>query len=147
MVKKFKIGIVGAGFIGPAHIEALRRQGFEVIALAESSQALADQAAARLFVPNAYGNYLDMLSNPDLDVIHITSPNFLHYSQAKAVLEAGKHVLCEKPLAMNTQESAELVRLSKQLGLVNAVNYNLRFYPLIQEARELVRSGSLGEKV
>ena len=147
MIKKFKIGIVGAGFIGPAHIEALRRQGFDVIALAESSQTLADQAAARLFVPNAYGNYLDMLSNPELDVIHITSPNFLHYAQAKAVLEAGKHVLSEKPLSMNAKESAELVSLSKQLGLVNAVNYNLRFYPLVQEARELVRSGSLGEKV
>jgi predicted dehydrogenase len=147
MTKKFKVGVIGVGFIGPAHMEAIRRQGFEVAAIAENTQEQADQAAANLLVPKAYGNWEDLVKDPEIDVVHIASPNYLHYQQAKAALEAGKHVVCEKPLAMNTKQSSELVKLAKEKSLVNAVNFNIRFYPLAQEARARVQAGELGDRL
>ena len=147
MKKTFKVGVIGAGFIGPAHIEGIRRRGVEVSAIAEINQTLADQAAERLFIPNAFGDWKEMVNDPGLDVIHITSPNYLHYEQAKTCLEAGKHVICEKPLAMNTKESSDLVALARKKGLVNAVNFNMRFYPLAQEAQAQVQNGALGDNL
>src|SRR5438270_7703042 len=98
-----RVGVIGAGFIGPAHIESLRRLGFvEVVALAASSQESADKKAAELFVPRAYGDYYDLIRDPEVDVVDISSPNVEHYPAAKAALAAGKHVVCEKPLAMTS---------------------------------------------
>ncbi|MFN2304221.1 MAG: Gfo/Idh/MocA family protein [Anaerolineales bacterium] len=147
MKKIFKVGVIGAGFIGPAHMESIRRQGFEVAAIAEATQELAQEAAERLLVPKAYGNWRDLIVDPYIDVVHIASPNYLHFEQAKATLQAGKHVICEKPLAMNALESAELVRLAEVTKLVNAVNFNLRFYPLVQEAKAQIQAGELGERL
>jgi len=147
MKKKFKAGVIGVGFIGPAHIEAIRRQGFDVVALATSTQEKADHAAEELLISKAYGDWQDLITDPDVEVVHITSPNYLHYPQAKAALEAGKHVVCEKPLAMNTDETAELVSLAEKKDLVNAVNFNIRFYPLAQEARAQVEAGNLGDQI
>jgi predicted dehydrogenase len=139
------VGVIGAGFIGPAHIESLRRLGFvEVVALASSSQETAERKAAELFVPRAYGDFNDLISDPDVDVVDISAPNIYHYPAARAALEAGKHVVCEKPLGMTSQESAELVELAERSGLVNAVTFNVRFYPLIQQARAMIRNGELG---
>ncbi len=141
-----RAGVIGAGFIGPAHIESLRRLGFvEVVALAGSDQSSADRKAAQLSVPRAYGDFYDLIRDPDVDVVHICSPNSTHYPAAKAALAAGKHVVCEKPLAMTSDESAELVRLAEESGLVNAVTFNIRFYPLIQQARALIQRGDLGK--
>lgn len=147
MKKIFKVGVIGAGFIGPAHMESIRRQGFEVTAVAEATQALAQEAANRLLIPKAYGDWKDLVADPEIDVVHIASPNYLHYEQAKATLQAGKHVICEKPLAMDSKESAELVKLAEETKLVNAVNFNLRFYPLVQEAKARIEAGELGEKL
>ncbi len=147
MTKKFKVGVIGVGFIGPAHMEGIRRQGFEVAAIGEATQELAEQAAERLLVPKAYGDFNDLINDPELDVVHIASPNFLHYRHAKAALEAGKHVVCEKPLAMTAEESDELVKLAAEKKLVNAVNFNIRFYPMAQEAKAMVESGALGDKI
>jgi len=147
MTKKFKVGVIGVGFIGPAHMEGIRRLGFDVTAIAESSQELAELSAERLFVPKAYGDWKDLVSDPEIDVVHIASPNFLHFENAKAVLEAGKHVICEKPLAMTTAESSQLVQLAKEKKLVNAVNFNIRFYPLVHEAKARIENGDLGEKI
>lgn len=147
MTKKFKVGVIGVGFIGPAHMEGIRRLGFDVTAIAESSQELAEESAKRLFVPKAYGDWKDLVSDPEIDIVHITSPNFLHFENAKAVLEAGKHVICEKPLAMTTAESSELVKLAQDKQLVNAVNFNIRFYPLVHEAKARIDNGELGEKI
>lgn len=147
MTKNFKVGVIGVGFIGPAHMEGIRRLGFDVTAIAESSQELAEQSAERLFVPKAYGDWKDLVSDPEIDVVHIASPNFLHFENAKAVLEAGKHVICEKPLAMTTAESSQLVQLAKEKKLVNAVNFNIRFYPLVHEAKARIENGDLGEKI
>ena len=147
MTKKFKVGVIGVGFIGPAHMEGIRRQGFEVAAIGEATQELAEQAAERLLVPKAYGDFNDLINDPEIDVVHIASPNFLHYKHAKAALEAGKHVVCEKPLAMTAEESGELVKLAAEKKLVNAVNFNIRFYPMAQEAKAMVESGALGDKI
>ena len=147
MAKKIKIGVIGVGFIGPAHMEAMRRLGHEVVAVAEYTQELADQASERFFIPKAYGNWKDLVADPEIDVVHIASPNYLHYEHAKSALEAGKHVVCEKPLAMTSEESGELVRLAQEKQLVNAVNFNIRFYPLVHEAKARVENGELGEKL
>jgi predicted dehydrogenase len=147
MAKKFRVGVIGVGFIGPAHMEAIRRQGFEVLALAESNQELAEQAAERLLIPRAYGDWKDLVADPDIDVVHVASPNFLHFEHAKGALEAGKHVICEKPLAMTAKESELLVKIAEEKNLVNAVNFNLRFYPLIQDARARIEAGELGERI
>ena len=142
--KGLKVGVVGAGFIGPAHVEALRRHGIDVVGLAEESVERAAEKASDLRL-KAYPSFEEMIKDPQLDVIHITSPNYLHYPQAKAALQAGKHVVCEKPLAMTPMESAELVALAEEKGLVNAVNFNIRFYPLAQQARAMVHKGDLGQ--
>ncbi|MEA3326714.1 MAG: Gfo/Idh/MocA family oxidoreductase [Chloroflexota bacterium] len=147
MARKFKVGVIGIGFIGPAHIEGIRRQGFEVVAIAEATQELAEKAAERLLVPKAYGDWKDLIADPEIDVVHIASPNFLHFTHAKAALEAGKHVICEKPLAMTAEESGELVRLAESKDLVNAVNFNIRFYPLVYDAKARIKAGELGDQI
>jgi predicted dehydrogenase len=142
---ELKVGVVGAGFIGPAHVEALRRLGIQVVGLSESSLDRAQAKAKELHLEKAYPSFEMMVADPELDVIHITSPNHLHFPQAKAALLAGKHVVCEKPLAMNLAESNELVKIARQTGLVAAVNFNIRFYPLALQARSMVHSQELGE--
>ena len=140
-----RVGIVGTGFIGPVHLEALRRNNVSVIGLAESNAELAAEKAAALGIGKAYESYEAMLEDPTIDVIHLATPNYLHYPHAKAALEAGKHVVCEKPLAMNSQESADLVRISKEAGLVNVINFNIRFYPMAQQAQSMVQNGEIGD--
>jgi len=143
--KEIKVGIAGTGFIGPAHLEGLRRNNVKVIGLAENGEELARSKAYDLGIERAYGSLEAMLNDKDIDVVHLATPNNLHFPHAKAALLAGKHVVCEKPLAMNTQESAELVKLAKETGLVNAINFNLRFYPISQHARAMVQSGQIGK--
>lgn len=138
------VGIAGTGFIGPAHVEALRRLGIPVLGLAEVDMETAQKKAAELGIPKAYGSLEALLADPDIDVVHLATPNVLHYPFAKAALQAGKHVICEKPLAMNTQESAELVRLAAEAQKVNVVNFNIRMYPMVQQARAMVQKGEIG---
>lgn len=142
---EIKVGIVGTGFIGPAHLEGLRRNNIKVGGLAEATPELAQKKASELGIEKAYPSMEAMLADPEINAVHLATPNHLHYPHAKAALLAGKHVICEKPLAMNTSESAELVRLAAEMHLVNAINFNLRFYPISQHARSLVQSGELGE--
>jgi predicted dehydrogenase len=145
MSQPIKAAIVGTGFIGPAHLEALRRiPNVEVVALVEVNQTLADEKAKLLGIPRAYV-FADMLKQDDIDVVHICTPNFLHFSQAKAVMEAEKHVICEKPLAISLEEAAELVQLAKTTGLVNAVHFNLRYYPMVRQMKVMREKGELGQ--
>ncbi|GGZ32834.1 dehydrogenase [Echinicola pacifica] len=145
MTKKINAAIVGTGFIGPAHLEALRRiPNIEVIALCEVNQELAEAKAELLGIPNAY-TFEEMLKQEEIDVVHICTPNFLHYSQSKAALEAGKHVVCEKPLATKIEEAEELVALAKEKGLVNAVHFNLRYYPMVRQMKTMRENGELGD--
>ena len=139
------VGVVGTGYIGPAHIEGLRRNGIQVLSLMGSTKEKTEKKAIELGIPRVYVSLDDMLADPEIDVVHLATPNHLHHVHAKAALLAGKHVVCEKPLAMNTTESAELVKLAKEQNLVNAVNYNLRMYPLVHQARSMVKNGELGD--
>jgi len=143
--KPIKVGIAGVGFIGPAHIEALRRLNISVIGLFAGSLEKSRQKAEVLGVPKFYPSFEEMVADPDIDVIHIATPNYLHYPQVKSALLAGKHVVCDKPLAMNSRESAELVRLAQEKQRVNAICFNLRFYPLMHHARSLIQQGALGD--
>ena len=139
------VGVAGTGFIGPAHVEGLRRNGIQVLGLAEATRELAEAKAAEMGIPRAYASFEAMLADAEIDVVHLATPNVLHHPYAKAALLAGKHVVCEKPLAMTAVESAELVRLAAEKQRVNAVNFNIRMYPVVQHARSLVQSGEIGE--
>lgn len=139
------VAVVGIGFIGPVHIEALRRAGVHVRGILGVTQQETRTAAAALSVPVAYDRFEDVLLDPEVHSVHLATPNKLHYSMASAALQAGKHVVCEKPLAMNSTESAALVELAQSHPQqVAAVNYNIRFYPLMHHARDLVQSGAIG---
>ena len=137
--------VIGTGFIGTVHVEALRRIGVQVRGVLGSSPERGALRAEALGVPRAYDSLDDLLADPSVQVVHVTSPNDLHVSQTRAILAAGRHVVCEKPLAMTADGSAELVELAAASGLVNATNFNIRYYPLNQQARETVAAGTLGD--
>jgi predicted dehydrogenase len=137
--------VIGTGFIGTVHVEQLRRIGVDVRGVLGSTPDRGRERADALSVRRAYASLDELLADPDVDVVHVTSPNHLHVPQASAILRAGKHVVCEKPLAMTAAESAGLVELARASSLINAVNFNIRFYPLNQHVRERVAAGDLGE--
>jgi len=139
-----KVAVIGLGFMGRTHIQSLRRLGVEVYGVAGITSDEARTAAEELGIPRWYNSFDEAVLDPEVKAVHLCTPNNLHYSQAKKALESGKHVLCEKPLAMNSNESAELARLAKEKGLFAAVNYNLRFYPICQETKARIESGELG---
>jgi len=135
-MQKIKAGIIGTGFIGPAHVEALRRLGtVEVAAVAERDADLAQAKAEELSIPKSYGDYRQLLADPDIQVVHNCTPNHLHFEVNRDILAAGKHIVSEKPLAMNSTESRELVQLAEQAGVVHAIDFNYRYMPLVQQAR------------
>jgi predicted dehydrogenase len=145
-MRRIRTAVVGAGFIGPAHVEAVRRLGnVDVAVLAEIEPALAAAKAAQLGLSRWTSNIDEVLRDPEIDVVHVCVPNNLHYSVSKKALEAGKHVICEKPLAMTSAEARDLVSLAGAKKLVAAVHFNNRGYPLTRHARALVQSGELGE--
>src|SRR5688500_10073263 len=137
--------VIGSGFIGTVHIEALRRIGVQVHGLLGSTAERGAESAARLGVARAYASLDELLDDERVEVVHVTSPNHLHFEQVRPVLAGGRHVICEKPLAMTSAESAELVELAGNTDRLAAVNFNLRFYPLNQHLREVVGRGELGE--
>jgi predicted dehydrogenase len=145
-MKRLNVGVIGTGFIGPAHIEALRRTGLaDVVALADVNDAVAKSKAEELSIPDYYGDYKQLIARPDIDVVHVCTPNHLHYKMSKEAMEAGKHVVCEKPLSMNSGEARELVEIAKQKNVVNAIHFNLRFYPVVRHVKAMIDSGELGE--
>ena len=145
MQSTFSAAVVGTGFIGPVHVEGLRRAGVRVAGIVGSSPGKSREAAERLGLPTKYASLEDVLADPTVDAVHLTTPNRFHFGQATAVLQAGKHVLCEKPLAMNSSESARLVRLARESGRAAGVAYNIRFYPLCHEAAARIQAGTLGD--
>ena len=136
--------VVGAGFIGPVHVEALQRAGVPVVGIMGASKQEATDAAAKLGLARAYADFDEILADESVQSVHIATPNKLHHGMAKRALQAGKHVMCEKPLAMNSKESAELVELAAGSNLAAGVNYNIRFYPLCLEAADMVERGDVG---
>jgi predicted dehydrogenase len=140
------VAVIGTGFIGPVHVEALHRLGIKVRGILGSSAEKSQQTAQQLSLEVAYPDYQAIIDDPAVDAVHITTPNRTHFDMAKQALLAGKHVVCEKPLAMNARETAELVEVARSKpNLISAVNYNLRFYPIAHHARDLVQSGVIGD--
>ncbi len=142
-----RAGVIGTGFIGPVHIEALKRLGVQVTAICGSTRS-ARATAEQWGIPEVYGDYdyEAMYRSPNVDVVHITSPNKVHVAQSLAALRAGKHVVCEKPLGMNSRETAKVVAAAGRKGApVFAVNYMCRFFPAVLQMRALVQRGDLGK--
>ena len=145
-MKKIRIGIAGVGFIGPAHIEALRRlPNLEVVSISHSTIEKAQSKAESLGIDKYYASFEEQIANDHLDCIHICTPNSLHYKMSKLALEAGIHVVCEKPLATTISEAQELVELARKTELVNAVHFNIRYYPIVRQMRQSRLNGDLGQ--
>lgn len=137
--------VIGTGFIGTVHIGALRRLGVPIAGVLGSSARRGADRAAVLGIARAYASLEELLADPAVQVVHVTSPNVAHYGQVKAILAAGKHVICEKPLAMTAAQSGEMVQIARASARIAAVCYNTRFYPLNQQARGMVAAGDLGD--
>ncbi len=144
-IRQLTAAVIGTGFIGPVHVEGLVRTGVRVSGILGSTAKKSRLAADQLGLKNGYASLDELLADDDIDVVHVTSPNRHHFQQTSRTLQAGKHVLCEKPLAMNSRESAELLRIAGESGKVAAVNYNIRYYPLCLEAADRIRRGEVGE--
>ncbi len=142
-LNEIKAGVVGVGFIGVAHVEALRRLGVDVVGVVGSSPERARAKAAAANLPAVFDS-VEALAEA-CDVVHVASPNHAHADQVRTLLDAGTHVVCEKPLALDSADTADLVARAGASGLVNAVCFNIRFYPNCHQARALVQSGDLGE--
>ena len=137
--------IVGLGFVGRAHLEALRRLGIPVRGVLGSTPERSRAAKEASHLPRGYQSLEELAADPSVHVVHLCTPNCLHFQETSQLLRAGKHVLCEKPLALDSRESAALVSLLKETGLVGGIAHNLRYYPLCQEARALIRKGAIGQ--
>ncbi len=144
-MQNIRAGIIGSGMMGPIHTEALRRLGYvDVVALAEANPELAKAKSQALHIPKGYGDYRGLIADPEVDVVHNCTPNAVHFEVSKAIIAAGKHVVSEKPLASDSKQSSELVSLAAKAGVVNAIHFNYRNYPLVQQMRAMVKAGELG---
>jgi predicted dehydrogenase len=145
-MKKLKVAIFGIGFMGRVHTEALRRLGnVEVVGVAGRTAAAARKFADAMSIERATGNYQDLLADPELDAVHICTPNELHLPMAQAAMQAGKNVLCEKPLASTIAEANAMLALAKEKGLAHCTLYNVRAYPQVQNMRRMREAGELGD--
>jgi predicted dehydrogenase len=144
-MKNINAAIIGLGFVGRAHLEALRRLGITVQGVLASTPERSKASRDALGLPRAYASLEELAADPSLHVVHLCTPNNEHFQEAGQLLRAGKNVMCEKPLALDSRESAALVSLAKETGRVGGVSYNLRYYPLCQEARALIRKGAIGQ--
>jgi predicted dehydrogenase len=140
------MGIVGAGFVGPHHVDAVRRLGYvDIVGVAGSSQASAEKKADALGARRAYGSYEALLDDPEIQVIHNATPNYLHYPVNAAAIAKGKHVISDKPLAMTAAEAKKLLDQATKAGIVHAVTFNYRGNPLVQHARNAIVRGEIGK--
>jgi predicted dehydrogenase len=139
-----RTAIFGTGFMGRVHLEALRRvEHVEVAAISGRNAAAADKLGSAFNVPRLSPEAI--LRDASIHAIHICTPNAQHFPMAKEALLAGKHVLCEKPLAVSSAEARELAALAAERNLRNCVCHNLRYYPMVQHIRRLREDGDLGE--
>ena len=145
-MRKLKTAVIGTGFMGKVHAEGIRRLGnVEIAGLAASSEEKARSFGDAIGVERTTGDYRTLLADPEIQAVHVLTPNALHYPMCKAALEAGKNVLCEKPFTVSVAEARELVDLAAKKGLANCIEHNLRYYPVVQQIRRMVEAGDLGE--
>ena len=144
-MKRIGMGLVGAGFVGPHHVDAVRRLGFvDIVAVAGSNDASGQAKAEALGARRGYGSYQALIDDPEVQVVHNATPNYLHYEVTSAALAKGKHVVSDKPLAMTAAESKRLVEEARRAGVVTAVTFNYRGNPLVQQARQAIARGDIG---
>jgi predicted dehydrogenase len=145
-MQKIKTAIAGTGFMGKVHTENVRRLGnVEVAAVVGSRPERAQKFAEAMSIPIATSNLGDVLENREIAAVHICTPNVDHFPMSLAAIQAGKAVLCEKPLTMNADEARRLVDAAKAKNAVNCVQHNLRYYPVVQQIRQMIAAGDLGE--
>ncbi len=145
-MKRLKTAVFGAGFMGKVHSEAIRRLGFvDIVGVAAVSDEEARSFGNAIGVERTTSNYKELLADPTIDAVHVCTPNNLHAPMSKDALLAGKAVLCEKPLTLSVAEAEELVKIAKEKNLPNCVNHNLRYYPSVQQIRDMIANGDLGE--
>jgi predicted dehydrogenase len=145
-MKRLRTAVLGTGFVGRVHLEAIARLGFvQVHAIGEADAEKGRKLAEEFGAESLETDWRKILETKELDAVHICTPNVLHFPMAKAALEAGKHVVCEKPLAVSIDEAKQLVDLAAKTGLRNCTNHNLRYYPMVQQMRRMRESGELGE--
>ena len=145
-MRRLGMGLVGPGFVGAHHVDAVRRLGFvDVVAVAASTEASARKKADALGIPRAYGSYEALAADPDVHVVHNTTPNHLHVPVVMAALTHRKHIVSDKPLALNAEDARSLWNAAREAGVVHAVTFNYRGNPLIQQARAMMRAGEFGE--
>ena len=144
MTSTYRAAIVGAGFMGAVHARAIRVAGGEVVGVTASTPDRSRAAAAELGARHAFSEFEALVSHPDVDVVHVCTPNHLHAPVTLAALEAGKHVVCEKPLSTDAATAAEMVTAAQRHDRVATVPFVYRFHPMVREARQRVRSGAIG---
>jgi predicted dehydrogenase len=145
-MSRIQSAVIGTGFMGKVHTEAIRRLGnVDVAAVAGSTADRAKAFAAANAVPRSTGDWRELAADPAIQAVHILTPNSMHHPMAIAFMKAGKHVLCEKPLAMSHAEAAAMVAAAEANNVVHATNHNLRYYPVVQHIRQMIASGDLGE--
>jgi predicted dehydrogenase len=145
-MKTIKTAVFGTGFVGRVHLEGIRRTGHvQLAAIGEPQIEKARQLASEFGVDRVEGDYRKILDDPEIEAVHVCTPNFMHFPIAKDAILAGKHVLCEKPLATSVEEARQLVALAREHKRRNATFHNLRFYPMVQHMRRMREAGDLGE--
>ncbi len=145
-MRKIKTAVIGAGFMGKVHTEGIRRLGnVEVAGVAAISKEEAENFGRAMGVERTTADYKELLADPEIEAVHVCTPNALHAPVSKEAMEAGKAVLCEKPLALSAAEAREMVEMARAKDIVNCVNHNLRYYPVLQHVREMIAAGELGE--
>jgi predicted dehydrogenase len=145
-MSRIRTAVIGTGFMGRVHLEALRRvENVDVVEIAATSADKAHAAAEGYNVLNSTGDWQDVIRDPSIDAVHITTPNVSHFPIAKAALDAGKHVLCEKPLAMSSAQAQELTDLVAAKRLRGGLCHNLRYYPMVQQMRRMREAGDFGD--
>jgi len=145
-MKKFKTAVFGTGFVGRVHLEGIRRLGYvQLAAIGEPQIEKARQLASEFGAEKVEADYHKVLEDPTIDAVHVCTPNFLHFPIAKDALQAGKHVICEKPLATSVDQGKQLVALANQTKRRNATFHNLRYYALVQQMRRMREDGDLGD--
>ena len=141
-----RAAVIGTGFVGPFHVDAIRRGGYaDVVAIAGSDRERTRARAAALGVPHATTDVGALLADPSIDVVHVCTPNRTHVELATAALEAGKHLVLEKPVALDAASARGLVELAARRGRHAAVALTYRGYPMVRRARNLIAAGEVGE--
>ena len=140
-----RVGVIGAGFIGGVHARSARLAGAHLVGVAASSPESAERAARDLRAERAFASAEELIGSDDIDVVHVCAPNHLHVPLATAALEAGKHVVCEKPIALDAAGASDLADAAERSGRVATVPFVYRYYPTVREARARAGAGALGD--